>query len=196
MGDGRRVELPAEKIKQDILAGSQDAADRGKIPELSPDELEHLFEIFADPNRIVAVASGEEVVTTDDSASLILIGDQADGGVGLPLSRLQSILTYERTCCADTAGIGHHDYSCKPIKPIINYEKQAYYSISQVATIPLIYGTQPNLGLYFRQDGPYPNPSELLPSGKINEAMAAQEEAAEHLKNDLILITPHFSRSF
>ena len=78
MGDGRRVELPAEKIKQDILAGTQDAADRGKIPELSPDELEHLFEIFADPNRIVAVAPGEEVVTTDDAASLTLIGPMSE----------------------------------------------------------------------------------------------------------------------
>lgn len=188
MGDGVRVELSTEKIKEDILAGTRDAADRGNIQELSLEESEQLFEIFADTNRIVAVAPGEEVVTTDDSASLVLIGDQPDGGVGLPLSPLQSILTYERICCADTAGLGHTDYSCKPIKPIINYEKQKYYSISQVTTIPLIYGTQPNLGLYFRPDGPYPNPAELLPAGIINEAMEAQEEAAEHLKKDLIFI--------
>jgi len=188
MGDGVRVELPVEQVKADILAGTRDAADRGKIPQLNPSELEHLFEIFADPNRIVAVAPGEEVITTDDGASMILLGDQADGGVGLPLSALQSVLTYERTCCADTAGIGHTDYSCKPVKPIINYEKQKYYSIAQAATIPLFYGTQPNLGTYFRPDGPYPNPSELLPAGKIKEALQAQEEAAEHLKKDLIFI--------
>lgn len=188
MGDGVRVELPVEQVKADILAGTQDAADRGKIPPLSPAELEQLFEIFADPNRIVAVAPGEEVITTDDGASLILIGDQADGGVGLPLSPMQSVLTYERVCCADTAGIGHTDYSCKPVKPIINYEKQKYYSIAQVATIPLFYGTQPNLGTYFQPDGPYPNPSELLPAGRIKEALQAQEEAAEHLKKDLIFI--------
>ncbi len=188
MGDGVRVELSAEQIKEDILAGTQDAADRGKIPELNPGELEQLFDIFADTNRIVAVKSGEEVITTDDSASMSLIGDQADGGVGLPLSKLQTGLTFERVCCADTVGIGHTDYSCKPVKPIINYEKQTYYSMNQVTTLPLIYGTQPNLAQYFQPDGPFPNPSELLPAGKINEAKQSQEEAAEQLRNDLVFI--------
>jgi dimethylamine--corrinoid protein Co-methyltransferase len=138
MGDGARVVLPAEQIKEEILAGTQDAADRGKIPELTPDELEQLFEIFADTNRIVAVKSGEEVITTDDAASMTLIADQADGGVALPMGSMQSVLTYERVCCADTAGIGHTDYSCKPVKPIVNHEKQKYYSLNQATTIPLI----------------------------------------------------------
>ena len=66
MGDGARVELSAEQVKADILVGTQDAADRGNIPELTPDELEALFDIFADTNRIVAVKPGEEVITTDD----------------------------------------------------------------------------------------------------------------------------------
>ena len=188
MGDGERVSMPTEKVKEELLAGTRDAAERGNIPELPPDELEQIFDIFADPNRIVAVKPGEEVVTSDDGASIILICDEPDGGVDLPLGSLQSALTYERVCCADTAGIGHHDYSCKPVKPIINYEKQKYYSISQVSTIPLIYGTQPNLGLYFRPDGPYPNPGDLFPQGKIKKAKDAQEEAAEHLKNDLVFI--------
>jgi len=188
MGDGARVELPAEQIKEDILAGTQDAADRGKIPQLNPDELEALFEIFADTNRIVAVKPGEEVITTDDAASMTLINDQADGGVALPLSGLQSVLTYERVCCADTAGIGHTDYSCKPVKPIVNHEKQKYYAMNQAATIPVIYGMQPNLGLYFQPDGAFPNPSELLPAGKIKEARQAQEEAAEQLRNDLVFV--------
>jgi dimethylamine--corrinoid protein Co-methyltransferase len=188
MGDGARIEMSAEQVKEDILVGTQDAADRGKIPELNPDDLEQLFEIFADTNRIVAVKSGEEVITTDDAASMTLISDQADGGVGLPLSTMQSVLTYERVCCADTAGIGHTDYSCKPVKPIINHEKQKYYSLNQETTIPLIYGMQPNLGQYFQPDGPFPNPSELLPAGKIKEAREAQEEAAEQLRNDLVYV--------
>ncbi len=188
MGDGARVEFSAEQIKAEILAGTQDAADRGKIPQLNSDELEQLFEIFADTNRIVAVKPGQEVITTDDSASMSLMNDQADGGVGLPLSSMQSILTYERVCCADTAGIGHTDYSCKPVKPIVNYEKQMYYSVNQVTTIPLIYGTQPNLGQYFQPDGAFPNPSELLPAGKISEARQTQEAAAEQLRNDLVFV--------
>ena len=69
MGDGARVELSAEQVKEDILAGTLDAADRGKIPELDPDEQEQLFEVFADTNRIVAVKPGKEVITTDDAAS-------------------------------------------------------------------------------------------------------------------------------
>lgn len=188
MGNGSRAELSAEQVKEDILAGTQDAADRGKIPELDPDELDQLFEIFADTNRIVAVEPGEEVITTDDGASMTLIGDQADGGIALPMSYMQSILAYERVCCADTAGVGHIDYSCKPVKPIINYENQKYFSLNQATTVPLIYGTQPNLGQYFQPDGAFPNPSELLPAGKINEAREAQEEAAEQLRNDLVFV--------
>ena len=104
MGDGARVEMSAEQVKEDILVGTRDAADRGKIPELTPDELEQLFEIFADTNRIVAVKSGAEVITTDDGAAMTPIADQADGGVALPLSYMQSVLTYERVCCADIFG--------------------------------------------------------------------------------------------
>jgi dimethylamine--corrinoid protein Co-methyltransferase len=191
MGDGARIELSPEQVQADILAGTQDAADRGKIPELNSEEREALFEIFADTNRIVAVKPGQEVITTDDGAAMILIGDQADGGVALPLSNLQSVLTYERVCCADTAGIGHTDYSCKPVKPIVNFEKQKYYTLNQATTIPLIYGMQPNLGQYFQPDGAFPNPSELLPAGKISEARAAQEAAAEQLRNDLVFVAGH-----
>jgi dimethylamine--corrinoid protein Co-methyltransferase len=95
MGDGARIELSVEQVKADIPAGTLDAADRGKIPELNPDELEQLFEIFADTNRIVAVKPGEEVITTDDAASMTLIGDQADGGVAL-LKGILSVLLMDR----------------------------------------------------------------------------------------------------
>ncbi len=188
MGDGRRISMPAADIKNAILSGSKDAAEKGKIPELTPEEIEKLFDIIADPNRIVGVSPGEEVVMTDDGCSMIFYGNQENSGQGLPLSRMDSVLAYERVCAADTASIGHTDYSCKPVKPIISTEMNDYYSASQVTTIPLFYGTQPNMGLYFRPDGPYPNPMDLLPRGKIKEALEAQEEAAEHLKEDLVYI--------
>ena len=57
-----------------------------------------------------------------------------------------------------------------------------------VSTAPLFYGAQPNMGLYFQPDGPCPNPSELLPVGKITEALQAQEDAAEHLTRDLVYV--------
>jgi dimethylamine--corrinoid protein Co-methyltransferase len=46
----------------------------------------------------------------------------------------------------------------------------------------------PNLGTYYRPDGPFGNPSDLLPLGKIKEAREAQEEAVEHAVRDMIYI--------
>jgi dimethylamine--corrinoid protein Co-methyltransferase len=115
--------------------------------------------------------------------------DQDNSGQGLPMSRMQSVLAYERACAADTVSIGHTDYSFKQVKPIVNFEKHEYYTASMMTTAPFFYGSQPNLGLYFRPDGPHPNPAELLPQGKINEAQTAQEEAAEQLNKDLLYIT-------
>ncbi len=186
MGDGERISMSPDEVKEDLLAGTQDAAEMCEIPPLTSDECEHLYEIFADPNRIVSVSPGEEVITTDDGASGIMVVDQPDGGTALPMGYFNAVLAFERICCADTAGMGHYDYSCKPIKSIINYEKQRYYMYSQATTIPLIYGTQPNLGLYFQPDGPFPNAAELIPQGKIEEARRAQEMAAEVLTEDLV----------
>lgn len=188
MADGERISMSADEIKEDLLVGTQDAADKAQIPELTSEELEQMFEIFADPNRIVAVAAGNEVVTTDDGASDVMVVDQPDGGMALPMGSYNAMLAYERVCCADTAGMGGYDYSCKPIKAIINFEKQRYYACAQTLTIPLIYGTQPNLGLYYQPDGPYPNAAELIPQGKIDEARKSQEDAAEALTEDLVFI--------
>ena len=67
-------------------------------------------------------------------------------------SRLQAILTYERACAADTTSLGHSDYSFKPVKSIINYEMNEYYTASMMTTAPFFYGAQPNLGLYFQPE--------------------------------------------
>ena len=143
---------------------------------------------MADPSRVVGVSPGEEVIVTDDGCSMSFYSGQDGGGVGVPMSRMQAILTYERACGADTTSMGHSDYSYKPVKPIINYEMNEYYNISMMTTAPFFYGAQPNLGLYYRPDGPCPNPAELLPAGKIKEARAAQEEACKHLKKDLVFV--------
>jgi dimethylamine--corrinoid protein Co-methyltransferase len=44
----------------------------------------------------------------------------------------------------------------------------------------------PNLGLYSQPDGPFPNPSELLPDGKIDEARASNEAAVEDAVKDIL----------
>ena len=189
MGDGERVLMSFDQVKEDLRAGTQDAAERAEIPPLTSDDLEHLFDIFADPSRIVSVSPGEEVIVTDDAVCTLFYLDQDNSGQGIPMSRVQSVLAYERACAADTVSIGHTDYSYKQVKPIINFEKQEYHTASQLTTAPFFYGSQPNMGLYFRPDGPYPNPADLLPMGKIREAQIAQEEAAEHLKKDMVFIS-------
>lgn len=188
MGDGERVWFSASDVRADIDEGTADAAGRTDIPELTDKEREQLFNIIADPSRIVSVNPGEEVIVTDDGCSMSFYSGQDGGGVGIPMSRMQAVLTYERACGGDTTSIGHSDYSFKPVKPIVNFEKNDYYNISMVSTAPLFYGAQPNMGLYFQPDGPYPNPSELLPAGKISEALQAQEDAAEHLTRDLVYV--------
>jgi dimethylamine--corrinoid protein Co-methyltransferase len=47
----------------------------------------------------------------------------------------------------------------------------------------------PNLGLYSQPDGPFPNPAELLPQGKIAEAQASYEESVEHAVRDIVYVS-------
>ncbi len=188
MGDGERVTMSKDRVKADLEAGTRDAAQRAQIQPLAPDELEQMLDMFADPSRTVSVIPGEEVVVTDDAVCTLFYLDQDNSGQGIPMSRIQSVLAYERACAADTVSIGHTDYSYKQVKPIINFEKQEYHSASQMTTAPFFYGAQPNMGLYFQPDGPYPNPADLLPQGEIMQAQESQEEAAEHLKKDMVFI--------
>ena len=189
MGDGERITMSPEEIREDILAGTNDAAERAGIPVLNQDDLELLLDIFAEPAKVVSVRPGEEVIVTDDAVATLFYLDQENCGQGLPMGRVQALLTYERACCADTISTGHVDYSFKQVKPIINFEKQEYYNASMLTTAPFFYGAQPNMGLYFRPDGPFPNPADLLPSGKIKAAQEAQEDAAAQLTKDLIYVS-------
>jgi dimethylamine--corrinoid protein Co-methyltransferase len=188
MGDGERIELDKEGLRQELLDGTRDAAEKGHIPELAGSELDQLFEIIAEPGRIVSVPPGEELIVTDDGVSENLHGSEADGGAGIQMDPLSCILTYERGLAADTASTGNEDYSFKPVKSVIDNEMQSYYTSSLSTTIPLFYGAQPNLGLYYQPDGPFPNFAELMPLGKIDEARKAQEDAAEALKEDMIFV--------
>ncbi len=188
MGDGELVTMSSQEIKEDIMAATQKAAQHAGISELTAGDIEHLFEIMAEPSRAVSVNFGQEVIVTDDGCSMSFYSGQDGGGVGVPMSRLQAVLTYERACAADSTSMGHSDYSFKPVKPIINFEMNEYYTASMMTTAPFLYGAQPNLGLYFQPDGPHPNPADLLPQGKIKEAQEVQEAAAEQLRQDLVFV--------
>ena len=188
MGDGELVSMAAAEIKEEISAGTREAARNAEISELTAEEREALFEIMAEPSRAVSVRPGQEVIVTDDGCSMSFYSGQDSGGVGVSLSRMQAILTYERACAADTTSMGHSDYSFKPVKPIINSEMNEYYTTSMMTTAPFLYGAQPNMGLYFQPDGPHINPADLLPQGKIKEAQEAQEAAAAQLREDLVYV--------
>ena len=64
MGDGERVSMPVDEVKEELLLGTQDAAQNGEIPELTAEDLEQLFDIVAEPGRVVSVPHGDEVVVT------------------------------------------------------------------------------------------------------------------------------------
>jgi dimethylamine--corrinoid protein Co-methyltransferase len=188
MGDGELVSMAVEEVKEAILAATREAAQRAEIAELSAEEMEALFDVMADSSRAVSVRPGQEVIVTDDGCSMSFYSGQDSGGIGVSLSRMQAILTYERACAADTTSMGHSDYSFKPVKPIINSEMNEYYTISMMTTAPFLYGAQPNMGLYFQPDGPHQNPADLLAGGKIKEAQEVQEAAADQLHQDLVFV--------
>jgi dimethylamine--corrinoid protein Co-methyltransferase len=69
-GDGSPVYLSESELMQDLEEGTEDAADRGDIPTLSKEELQHLFDIFLSPYRFVSVEPGKEIVLTYDGTPL------------------------------------------------------------------------------------------------------------------------------
>jgi dimethylamine--corrinoid protein Co-methyltransferase len=188
MGDGMAVEMTADEIRRDVAAGTEDAADRGSIAPLSADEQEHLVDLLTRPGRLVGVRAGDEVVLSDDGCVNALYGAQSSSGIGIPVSREMGIRIYERAFGFDTMELGHVDYSFKPVKPIIAMEQQAMESVLHATIVPMFYGAMPNLALYARPDGPFGNPADLLPAGKITEAQEAQLEAAEFCRRDMVYV--------
>ena len=189
MGDGKRVEMTKEAIMADIQAGTADAADMGEIPALTSDEMEALFEIISDKNRIVGVEPGKEVVLTYDIGQLDFTGDNGNSGNGVDMGRLEAALLHERALGADTFELAHADYSIKPVKPVIANEMQTMEEIQNEIIAPYFYGAMPNMGLYYAPDGPYPNPADLMREFKMEESMAASEAAAEHLARDIEFVS-------
>jgi dimethylamine--corrinoid protein Co-methyltransferase len=189
MGDGYSVEMTPDEVRADLQAGSEDAAKKGKIPPLEASEYDYLYEMFASPTRIWGVERGHEAIVTKDGSTNTLYSAQLSSGVGLPLSREQAFRTFERAFGFDTMEVGHTDYSAKPSKPIVVLEQSHVEAALQTTIIPVFYGFMPNLGLYYRPDGPYPNPADLLPKGDIAGARAATEEALETCREDVIWMT-------
>jgi dimethylamine--corrinoid protein Co-methyltransferase len=185
MGDGSRVLMTREKILNDIQAGMADAVDMGGLPDLTPNDIEKLFEIISDKNRVVGVEPGNEVVLTYDIGQLDFTGDNGNSGNGVDVGRMESALLHERALGADTFELAHADYSIKPVKPVISNEMQTMEEIQNEIVAPYFYGAMPNAGLYYSPDGPYGNPADLMREFKIDEAMQAAEMTADHLARDI-----------
>ena len=181
-GDGMPGELTEKELMEDLVAGSEDAADRGRIPALSQEEIEHLYDIFSSPHRFIGVEPGREVVLTYDAAPLKMMRTQVN------VHRLQMLQIYEKLLGADTLELAHIDYSYKPVKPIVGMEQTVLEQALLDTHAPLFYGAMPNLGLYSQPDGPYPNPSELLPLGQVAEARASNENAVEDAVKDIVFV--------
>jgi dimethylamine--corrinoid protein Co-methyltransferase len=182
MGDGFPVEMTQSQVMQDLEAGAQDAADRGKISPLSKEELQYLFDLFVSPYRFVGAEPGSEVVLSYDAAPVKLMR------AAVNVHRVQSLQIHEKLFGADTLELGHIDYSFKPVKPIVGTEQTVLEQTLMATHAPLFYGAMPNLGLYSQPDGPYPNPSELMPLGKINEAQQSYEMAVEEAVKDIVYV--------
>jgi dimethylamine--corrinoid protein Co-methyltransferase len=168
---------------EDLVGGTEDAADRGKIPPLPEEELKYLFDLFTASDRFLSVESGSEIVLSYDASPLKLIRAAVD------VHRIQSLQIYEKLLGADTLELGHVDYSFKPVKPILATEQTVLEQTLMVTHPPLFYGAMPNLGLYSQPDGPFPNPSELMPLGKIAEARDSYEKAVEDAIKDIVYVS-------
>ena len=188
MGDGSRIFMTKEKIKEEAIAGAGNAVDYGEIPDLSADEIDKIVEIITMPGKAVSVEQGMEIPVTHDIGTIRLDGDQGNSGVGIPSSRLVGCMMHERAFGADTMELGHIDYSFKPVKPIVSQECQAMEVCQQNMIIPLFYGAMPNMGTYYTPDGPFENPGDLLKAFKLDDAFASMEHSAEHLTRDIVWI--------
>ena len=182
LGSGFPVEMSERGLMEDLTGGSEDAADRGKIPPLSEEELKYLFDLFTATDRFLSVASGKEIVLSYDASPLKIIRAAVD------VHRIQSLQIYEKLLGADTLELAHVDYSFKPVKPIVGTEQTVLEQTLMVTHAPLFYGAMPNLGMYGQPDGPCPNPLELMPLGKIAEARDSYESAVENAVKDIVYV--------
>lgn len=183
MGDGYRVEMTGEEIREDIIAGMEDAMDRANIPALTQEEQDKLYEILTASGNVVGVEFGKEIVTTSDSAAY-KVTHQA----GIGFDRVGGAQIHERVCGADSVDFGHIDYTYKAVKPVMHDEAVDIQRCLMNTVMPILYGGMTNLGSYTYPDGPCENWAELLPQGKIKEALAAQEDAIEHAVKDIVYI--------
>lgn len=183
MGDGFRIEMTAQEIRQDIADGVADAADRGNIDPLSSEDQEKIFDIITMPGNMVGVELGNEIVTTSDSGSTKL-----NYNASIAMDRVTAVQVHERGFGNDSVDMGMIDYCYKAGKAVMHDEASQMQLCLTQSVMPIFFGAMTNLGIYTKPDGPVGNWAELLPLGKIKEAMEAQEEAVDHAVKDIVYV--------
>jgi len=182
MGDGSPLEMTEAELRQDIEDGIAEAVEKAEVPPLPPEDIEYLVDLFKREDRIVGVEPGKEIVLTYDAATLKIKRHS------LFEDRVNALAIYERLLGADSLELCHVDYSYKPLKPIVSYEQATLEQALAVTHAPLFYGAMPNLGLYTQPDGPFPNPMELLPMGKIKEGRESYDAMVDSAVEDIVFI--------
>ena len=181
-GSGLFVELTDSELMAELEDGTQQAADKGHIAPLSQDELAYLYDLFSAPHGFIGVEPGKEVILSYDGVPVKLRRLQVN------VDRVQVLQIYEKILGADTLEMGPIDYSFKPTKPNVSFEQPLLRQALSVTTAPVYYGSMPNLPLYSQPDGPFPNPMDLLPAGKIAEARESYEKAIAHSVKDMVYV--------
>ncbi|MCF8038770.1 MAG: hypothetical protein K9K79_05580 [Desulfohalobiaceae bacterium] len=182
LGDGSFIELLEEEIYEDLVDGTQDAAQKGRIPPLSEDELRYLLDLYKSKARVVGVDEGHECCLSYDNMTSKI--ERAH----ISVSKFQQLQLFERALGADTLELAHIDYSYKQVKHVVIYDKPNMEQAVLLTIPPMLYGAMPNLGLYTYPDGPCPNPGDLLPQGKFDEAKEAYAQAIELAIKDMIFV--------
>jgi dimethylamine--corrinoid protein Co-methyltransferase len=183
MGDGSPLAMSEDELRRDIDDGISQAVENASVAPLNKEEIEYLVELFKRPDRIVGVEPGKEIVLTYDAATLKIKRH------ALFEDRVNALAMYERLLGADTLELCHIDYSYKTLKPIVSYEQATLEQALSVTHSPMFYGAMPNLGLYTQPDGPFPNPMELLPMGRIAEGRAAYDSMVDAAVEDICFIS-------
>ena len=178
------VELTLDELRKEFEEGSEAAAKKGKIPPLTENEIDYLVDMFKAPTRIWGVQRGNEVVMTKDGCVNALNSSRMSSGVVAPVNREVGVRLFESMLGFDSMEVSHNDYSVKPQRFLKALEQ--LHMAAGDTIFPLLYGFMPNLGLYYRPDGSFENPSDLLPLGKIDEARRTQEEAGQACLDDCI----------
>ena len=195
MGDGSTVQMSRDDIRRDVCEGSEAAAAKARIPTLDENEMDYLVDMFCCPSRIWGVERGNEAILTKDGGVNDLISSRLSSGVSAPVGREAAVRLFERAFAFDSMEVGHIDYSVKPSKFIVSVEQEHMEALQHTTIIPLFYGFMLNLGLYYRPDGQFANPSDLLPRGKIEEARRTQEEALEACYEDVVWLCKKFTET-